>query len=47
MDVKIILQIHLQQTYVFSMSAISSFKSIENKHDNKKVKIAWKCFVNH
>ena len=34
MDVKIILKIHLQHIPSgFSMSTISSFRSIENKHD--------------
>ena len=31
----------------FSMSTISSFRSIENKYDNIcEAKIVWKCFVN-
>ena len=29
----------------FSMSTISSFRSIENKHDVYKVKIVWKSFL--
>ena len=44
MDVKIILKIHLQQNVSkqirsgFSLSTISSFRSIEKKHDVHRVK---------
>ena len=31
----------------FSMSTISSFRSIEDKYDVTEVKIAWKSFVNY
>ena len=44
MDVKIILKIQSQQTSVFSMSAISSFKNIENKHDVYKGEDCMKNF---
>ena len=54
MSVKIILKNHLQKISKkskhihlgFSMSTISSFKSIENKHDVYRGKDCMKSFVN-
>ena len=48
MDVKIILKIHPQQKQVnllgFSTATISSFKSIESKHDLQRAKDCMKKF---
>ena len=49
MNVKIILKIHLQQSWVnilhhLSMYAISLFKTIEKSMMHKKVKFSWNTF---